>query len=152
MMRVVSAALLGALFAAGLVVSGMVVPDNVTAFLDVTGDWNPALAVVMVGAIGTYLPGYLWIRGRRAPVQTEHFHWPTPRGIDARLLCGSALFGVGWGLSGLCPGPAIVAAGGAAAGSGWFGLGLLMGMATFEAWARVPRAHVELPQPSLADG
>lgn len=102
----------GVLFALGLVVSGMTSPAKVTAFLDVTGAWNPALVFVMAGAIAVYTPIVRLVRGRRAPIFGDRFHWPTASGIDARLVVGSALFGVGWGLSGYCPGPALVSLGG----------------------------------------
>lgn len=102
----------GVLFAFGLVVSGMTSPAKVTAFLDVTGAWNPALVFVMAGAIAVYTPIVRLVRGRRAPIFGDRFHWPTASGIDARLVVGSALFGVGWGLSGYCPGPALVSLGG----------------------------------------
>jgi uncharacterized membrane protein YedE/YeeE len=104
---VVSAIVAGALFAIGLAVSGMTDPAKVTAFLDVTGAWDPSLAFVMAAAIGVHLPLVRLARQRRAPLFDTKFHWPTNHGIDARLILGSAIFGVGWGLSGYCPGPAL---------------------------------------------
>lgn len=105
------AALTGALFALGLAVAGMTVPAKITAFLDVTGHWDPSLAFVMVGAIAVYAPTVRLLRGRPAPWLDRVFHWPTLHDIDLRLVGGSALFGVGWGLSGYCPGPALVSLG-----------------------------------------
>lgn len=134
MIRTVWAFVLGALFAVGLVVSGMTRPDNVVAFLDITGDWDPRLAVVMVGAIATYLPIYLWVRRRSAPLLAPTFQWPTASGIDRKLVLGSSAFGIGWGLSGFCPGPALVAVGAGAPSALWFGVGLVGGMAVFEAY------------------
>ncbi|WP_053230572.1 DUF6691 family protein [Sandaracinus amylolyticus] len=99
----------GALFAIGLVVSGMTQPANVIGFLDVTGDWRPALMFVMVGAIAVNAAVYRWVRGRRAPVLAETFSLPTQRDLDARLIAGAAIFGVGWGLGGYCPGPGVTA-------------------------------------------
>lgn len=99
--------LFGALFAAGLALAGMTSADKVIAFLDVFGSWDPSLALVMIGAIGTYLPLQLWIRRRRAPVLATRFVIPKENPIDARLVAGAALFGVGWGLVGYCPAPAI---------------------------------------------
>ena len=155
MSRVIVGFLLGALFAVGLVVSGMTRPDNVVAFLDIAGAWDPKLAVVMVGAIGVYLPAYLWMSRRDRPVFDEVFHWPTARGIDGRLIGGSALFGAGWGLSGFCPGPALVAIGAAVPSALWFGGGLFVGMGLFELWARRSAAEVGpvvLSTPHVVDG
>jgi uncharacterized membrane protein YedE/YeeE len=111
MMRSLSAFLLGVLFAVGLVVSGMTDPDKVLAFLDVTGAWDGSLMLVMGGAIGVYLPIWLAIRRRPAPVLDDRFHWPTHKDVDARLVLGAVLFGIGWGVAGYCPGPAFVSLG-----------------------------------------
>jgi len=111
----VVAALAGALFGVGLLVSGMADPANVLGFLDVTRAWNPALAFVMAGAIAVYAPVVWLVRARRAPLLDSAFHWPTPTKIDVPLVAGAALFGVGWGLVGYCPGPAIVSLGSGAA-------------------------------------
>lgn len=104
---VLSAAIAGGLFALGLAISGMTEPAKVTAFLDVTGAWDPSLAFVMAAAIAVHLPLVRIARQRHAPLFDAKFHWPKAHGIDARLLLGSAMFGVGWGLSGYCPGPAL---------------------------------------------
>jgi uncharacterized membrane protein YedE/YeeE len=99
----------GALFAVGLGISGMTQPAKVIAFLDVFGAWDPSLAFVMVGAIGVHLLANLWTRRPEAqPVFAERFNVPTNRKIDGRLLAGAALFGLGWGAAGFCPGPAVV--------------------------------------------
>lgn len=99
----------GLIFAVGLGIAGMTDPQRVLGFLDVTGAWNPSLMLVMVGAILVYLAGYRGIVGRRArPIFGERFALPSARDVDRRLLAGAALFGVGWGLAGLCPGPALV--------------------------------------------
>lgn len=104
------AALCGALFGVGLVVSGMAMPAKVIGFLDVGGAWDPTLAFVMAGAIAVHAPIARLVRARRAPLFGARFHLPTARAIDARLVGGAALFGLGWGLSGYCPGPALVGA------------------------------------------
>jgi uncharacterized membrane protein YedE/YeeE len=99
----------GLLFGLGLLVSGMTDPKKVIGFLDVFGAWDPSLVWVMVGAIGVHALAYRIIRRRRAPLFDSSFRLPTRRDLDARLLLGAAIFGVGWGLSGYCPGPSLVA-------------------------------------------
>ncbi|AUJ13463.1 transporter [Xanthomonas oryzae pv. oryzae] len=103
------ALLCGLLFGAGLVVSDMVNPARVLAFLDVAGHWDPALVFVMGSALVPSALAYAWRRRRQRPLAADTFHVPDNRRIDARLLGGAVLFGVGWGLVGLCPGPAIAA-------------------------------------------
>lgn len=109
MLRMIVALFSGALFGLGLAVSGMANPAKVIGFLDVTGDWDPTLAFVMGGALLVSVPAFRMIFGRRRPVLAEDFELPSNKEVDARLLGGSALFGVGWGLSGFCPGPAVTA-------------------------------------------
>ena len=107
MTRLLLATLSGLLFGLGLAVSGMTDPYKVLNFLDVAGHWDPSLALVMTAALAVAAPGFAWIgrRGRSA-TGTPLPDAPSPR-IDARLLLGSALFGVGWGIAGYCPGPAL---------------------------------------------
>lgn len=108
-MRSIAVALLaGVLFGLGLVISGMTVPARVVGFLDVTGAWDPTLAFVMAAALGVHAPVVWLARRRTAPLFAPEFSWPELRAIDPKLVVGSAIFGVGWGLSGYCPGPAIV--------------------------------------------
>lgn len=109
-MRAVTALVAGVVFAIGLLVSGMTIPAKVTGFLDVTRDWDPTLAFVMAGAIAVFAPVVRLARGRSAPLFSERFHWPSLRAIDLRLVLGAAIFGAGWGISGYCPGPALVSA------------------------------------------
>ena len=99
----------GTLFGAGLAVSGMLDPGRVRAFLDVFGAWDPTLAFVMAGAIVPMAIAWRIVKRRSAPLADTSFHLPATDPIDARLVAGSALFGVGWGLVGLCPGPAVAA-------------------------------------------
>lgn len=107
-MRNLIAALSGLLFSIGLTVSQMVDPDKVINFLDVAGNWDPSLAFVMGGGLLVYSIAFRLIRGkRRAPLLEGRFHLPTKRSIDPRLLSGAAIFGIGWGLAGVCPGPAL---------------------------------------------
>ncbi|HEX7814010.1 DUF6691 family protein [Dyella sp.] len=102
-----AAFLCGALFGFGLLVSDMANPARVLAFLDVTGTWDPALALVMVGALIPSAAAYRWMRAREKPLLAASLHVPTHRTIDRNLIAGAAIFGVGWGLAGVCPGPAI---------------------------------------------
>jgi uncharacterized protein len=97
----------GLLFGVGLTISGMVNPMKVLNFLDVFGPWDPTLMFVMGGALLVTFLGYRMVMTRPAPLHAKTFSFPTTEIIDARLLGGAALFGLGWGLSGFCPGPAI---------------------------------------------
>ncbi len=109
MLRMLVNLFAGALFGLGLAISGMVDPQKVIGFLDVAGDWDPTLAFVMGGALLVTIPAFRLIFKRPRPVLADEFELPTKKGLDTRLLGGSALFGVGWGLSGFCPGPAVTA-------------------------------------------
>lgn len=111
MRSILSAGLSGLIFGLGLVISGMVNPAKVLNFLDVAGTWDPSLALVMGGALVVTFIGYRLVLGRETPFFEGKFQLPTKTTLDARLIGGSALFGVGWGLAGFCPGPAITAAG-----------------------------------------
>jgi len=97
----------GLIFGAGLILSGMINPAKVLNFLDVAGSWDPSLAFVMAGAIFVTSIGYAVLARRARPFFAEKFRWPEATAVDARLVIGSAIFGIGWGLVGLCPGPAI---------------------------------------------
>ena len=99
----------GLLFALGLGLSGMVQPLKVLAFLDLYGDWDPSLAFVMVGAMVVYFVGFRLCLKREKPHQAVRFVLPVKKSIDFALVAGAILFGIGWGLGGLCPGPALVA-------------------------------------------
>jgi hypothetical protein len=108
MRQIASAFGVGLLFGLGLVVSGMANPAKVLAFLDVTGRWDPSLALVMGAAVAVSALGYRVARRRGRPVLAARLDVPTRRDLDPRLLAGAAIFGVGWGLAGLCPGPALI--------------------------------------------
>jgi uncharacterized membrane protein YedE/YeeE len=97
----------GVIFAIGLAIGGMTQPTKVAGFLDFTGDWDPSLMFVMGGAVITHAILSRLIRHRSTPLFTATFSVPTRKDIDARLFGGAAFFGIGWGLSGFCPGPAI---------------------------------------------
>ena len=107
MIRVIHAGLCGGLFGAGLALSGMTNPAKVIAFLDIAGAWDATLACVMGAALAVSALGYAVARRRSGPWLSARFELPTRTDIDARLVIGAATFGVGWGLVGLCPGPAL---------------------------------------------
>lgn len=119
-----SALLSGLLFGIGLVLSGMTKASKVLGFLDFAGDWDPSLAFVMGGAVSTHFLLLQLIKKREAPLLEPHFHPPATTVIDRRLIVGSAIFGVGWGMGGFCPGPAVVSA----AGLNWSVLTLVAAM------------------------
>jgi uncharacterized protein len=98
----------GIVFAVGLGISGMTDPGRVLGFLDVAGHWDPSLAFVMAGAIGVHLGPAQWALRARRPLWADAFVLPARTAVDGRLLAGSILFGIGWGIAGYCPGPAIV--------------------------------------------
>lgn len=100
----------GLVFGLGLLISGLADPARVLGFLDLAGLWNPTLAFVMGGAVLATSIGYALVRRRRASLSGEPMRWPQASRLDARLAAGSLAFGVGWGLAGFCPGPALVAA------------------------------------------
>jgi len=108
-MKHASALLIGLLFGLGLVISGMINPNKVLAFLDIFGDWDASLAFVMGGAVVVTFFGFRWIGLAGKPWFDLTYNMPTLSHIDSRLVIGAILFGVGWGLVGLCPGPAIAA-------------------------------------------
>jgi uncharacterized membrane protein YedE/YeeE len=107
MSKLISAFLIACVFGFGLGVSEMINPARVVGFLDVTGAWDPTLLLVMAGALAVTVPLFPLILRRRAPLLEAQFSLPSKSRIDTRLLLGAALFGVGWGLAGFCPGPAI---------------------------------------------
>lgn len=108
-MQIFISLLTGMIFGAGLAVSQMMNPAKVLNFLDITGDWDPTLAVVMAAALLVSLPAYRWAHGRKKPLFSDVFRIPARKEIDKPLVLGAAVFGIGWGLAGFCPGPAIAA-------------------------------------------
>ena len=108
-MQHLTAFLAGGLFSAGLAVSGMIKPSKVIGFLDVTGSWDPTLAFVMGGALAVFLPGYRIVTRRSRPMLTASFDLPKQQDITWQLVIGASIFGVGWGVTGLCPAAAIAA-------------------------------------------
>lgn len=107
--RTLAALLAGVVFGLGLAVSGMMNPAKVLGFLDFAGDWDPTLALVMGGALLVVVPAFRWVSSAQRPIFSRSFELPGKSGIDPRLVWGSTLFGLGWGLVGFCPGPAVAA-------------------------------------------
>ncbi len=126
----------GLVFGVGLLISGMTEPSKVIGFLDIFGAWDATLAFVMAGAVAVSAIGFALARRRSAPVLASRFAWPVRSDIDAPLVIGSALFGVGWGLSGICPGPALVNLTGLSAPIIVFVATMVLGMFGYELWQR----------------
>ena len=106
-MRLLSALLIGLVFGIGIATSGMINPAKVLNFFDIAGTWDPSLAFVMGGAVLVTLVAFRFVLRRAVPLYGERFHLPTLTQLDRKLLGGAALFGIGWGLAGYCPGPAL---------------------------------------------
>ncbi|HEX5686855.1 MAG TPA: DUF6691 family protein [Ideonella sp.] len=132
MVAMLAALLAGVVFGWGLLVSGMAQPAKVLAFLDLAGAWDPSLMLVMAGAIAVASPAFALARRRRSSLLDLETKLPATGRIDRRLIGGSLLFGIGWGLVGLCPGPALVALGTGQAQALVFALAMLAGMGVFE--------------------
>ena len=139
-MQVAASLLAGLVFGLGLIVSGMADPAKVLGFLDLAGAWDPSLALVMAGAIAVGSLGFIVAGRRQQTVLGTPMKLPTTTVIDRRLLLGSLLFGVGWGLAGFCPGPALVALGMGQTQALTFTLAMLAGMGLFEAIERLRHA------------
>jgi uncharacterized protein len=127
-MHIFSTLFAGLLFGTGLILSGMANPAKVQNFLDLFGTWDPSLAFVMGGAIMVNMPGFWLVQKRTKPLFHDVFHLPTRTDFDTRLVVGAATFGIGWGLGGFCPGPALTALPLAATGTLWFVPAMLIGM------------------------
>jgi len=134
-MEKIAAFVCGLLFGVGLMISGMSQPAKVLAFLDVAGDWDPSLALVMVAALAVSALGFAFAKERK-PLFAPRSLWPGTAGIDARLISGAVLFGLGWGLAGLCPGPAIVNLAALSPQVIVFVLAMIAGMAAHDFWQR----------------
>lgn len=135
-MNIVSAFLIGLLFGLGLIISGMSNPAKVLGFLDLGGSWDPSLAVVMAGAIAVGLIAFRMAGGKARSLLGYPMQVPAIGKIDKRLVYGSALFGIGWGLAGICPGPALTLLGAGAAKGFLFVAAMLTGVTLFEIYQR----------------
>jgi uncharacterized protein len=145
-MRNAIALVVGLAFGLGLCLSGMNEPSKILAFLDLAGVWDPSLAFVMGGAIAVALPIFAFARRRRIDWIGDRIDWPDNRQIDAPLAFGAVIFGVGWGLAGLCPGPAIVDVGFLSYGALIFVASMAAGVFAFRVLdlrSRTPRARVQ---------
>jgi len=129
----------GLLFGTGLLVSGMANPAKVIGFLDLAGAWDPSLAFVMAGAIAVGVAAFAVASRRTRSFLGLEMRLPDARHIDTRLVAGSTLFGIGWGLAGFCPGPALVALGFGEPKALLFMLAMLSGMFLFEVFEQLPR-------------
>lgn len=135
-MRLILLFISGLVFGTGLVISGMANPQKVQNFLDLFGNWDPSLAFVMGGAIAVTAPGYWLLRKRTQPLFSQQFYFPTRQDIDKNLLLGAAIFGIGWGIGGFCPGPAITAIPLVATGTLAFVPAMLVGMVIAKSMTR----------------
>lgn len=155
MKRFAAAGFAGLLFGVGLAVSGMTLPSKVLGFLDVADDWDPSLAFVMAGAIGVHALLLRVIGRRRAPLFNASFSAPIAAGIERSLVLGAAIFGVGWGLAGFCPGPALVGAAAHAPSALLFVGAMAVGMLAHRFAPRLGAGAPEVAQPTvgaLSDG
>jgi uncharacterized membrane protein YedE/YeeE len=132
MIKTLLALVAGLVFGVGLIVSGMADPAKVLGFLDLAGAWDPSLALVMAGAIAVGALAFGLAGKRGTTLLGEPLRLPSTRSIDARLVGGSLLFGIGWGIAGFCPGPALVALGMGQTKAVLFVAAMLAGMALFE--------------------
>ena len=147
-MNFIASLVAGLVFGIGLIVSGMVNPAKVLGFLDLAGAWDPSLALVMAAAITVGTVAYFIAGKRTLSLLGLQMNLPSARQIDRRLVGGSLLFGIGWGLAGFCPGPALVALGMGQSKAAVFVLAMLAGTLLFEAFER---AHRRMPLPQAAE-
>lgn len=142
-MQRISEFVVGLIFGVGLLLSGMTDPGKVIGFLDVSGDWDPSLALVMGGAIAVGVFAFAWAKKRRQPLLGEAFDWPASEQIDRRVVIGSLVFGIGWGLAGFCPGPALVSLAAGQEKALYFVGAMIFGMIVFELMQRRPSPSSE---------
>lgn len=136
-MRILTAYLIGLLFGLGIVISGMANPAKILNFFDIAGTWDPSLAFVMGGALMVTAPGYWLVLSRAAPVLEQRFQIPHNRTIDLRLIGGAALFGIGWGITGFCPGGALPALGTGRIDVALFAAAMVAGIITAQTFMRL---------------
>jgi len=152
-MGIIAPFLCGLIFGAGLLVSGMVQPTKVLAFLDIFGAWDPSLAVVMAAALAVAIPGFAFANRRTQPILARQNFLPGKTQVDAPLLLGAGLFGIGWGLVGLCPGPALESLATLSPGVVVFVVAMAGGMVVHDAWqSSQPSVKRDGPLASATDG
>lgn len=132
----------GMVFGIGLAIAGMTQPAKIVGFFDFFGNWDPSLGFVMAGALLVYTPVYRWaVRTWQHPIWAPSFSLPTRKDIDWRLIVGSGVFGVGWGLGGYCPGPALTSVGAGSYQALTFGLSMLFGVGGYQIFMRLREAR-----------
>lgn len=152
-MVIVASFACGLIFGCGLLISDMVQPTKVLAFLDILGAWDPSLAVVMLAALVVSVPGFMLAKHRDRPIFASQSAWPEKTGIDRPLVVGSAIFGIGWGLVGLCPGPALENLATLSPRVIAFVVAMIGGMALYELWSKYrPMVGHETVLATAADG
>jgi uncharacterized membrane protein YedE/YeeE len=152
-MPILASFLCGLVFGAGLLISGMTDTQKVLGFLDVLGRWDPTLAFVMAGALAVSAAGYALARRVGKPALAPRHLWPEARAIGRPLLGGAALFGIGWGLVGLCPGPAIENLAGLSLRVAVFVLAMIAGIVAYDRWQASRAAAASAPAAiATADG
>jgi uncharacterized membrane protein YedE/YeeE len=140
-MRIVTALVAGLIFGFGLSLSGMLDPVRVRGFLDVAGNWDPSLAFVLGGAVTVSALGFMYSRRTTAPAFAVEYQLPKHQSIDGKLIAGAAIFGAGWGIGGLCPGPAIASLALGLVPTIVFTLAMMAGMLMHDRlWVRAPVA------------
>ncbi len=142
----------GVLFSLGLSVAGMTLPSKVVGFLDLAGEWDPSLAFVMVSGVGVNFGLSRWVFRRSRPVFAPRFYLPTNKQVDRKLLLGSAIFGVGWGMGGYCPGPLVVGLSRPSSGTWIFAASMLFGMWLFRRYELWEGRQLELRTSVVAPG
>ena len=153
MKRLVTAIVSGLVFGFGLTISGMVNPAKVLGFLDVTGNWDPSLALVLAGATGVATMIFRLVLKRQRPVLDSKFHLPTRSDVDSKLVLGAGIFGIGWGIAGFCPGPAYATLLQGRWETWVFFVAMITGMAVFKlggAYAASRRDNGGISGPALA--
>ncbi|WP_374079041.1 DUF6691 family protein [Bdellovibrio bacteriovorus] len=136
-LQALTAFVVGLLFALGLAISGMTQPQKVLGFLTIGSGWDPSLMFVMLGAIPVHALSYRWIRGKKSPLFDTKWHVPQNKDITMPLIVGSALFGVGWGLAGYCPGPALTSLGAGGEKVFYFVAAMSAGMLLYRLYTKV---------------
>lgn len=148
----IAAFICGLVFGLGLIISGMAWPPKVLNFLDLLGAWDPSLLVVMTAALLASAAGYALARRSSKPLLAEECQWPTRTGIERSLIAGATMFGAGWGLVGLCPGPALVNLATLSPQVIVFVLAMAAGMGAHDLWRKRQAKRVPIEAVAAADG